>query len=140
QNRDAVRRPRDPHPLAPRSAQTRARSGANPTGALDPQKWRPTGGVAGAARAAAPAENPGRELYMPFQQHPFHANELQLVVRTAGEPDALAAPLVRHMRALNPEIAIQTTTLHAMIYDAVAAPRFRAFLGSVFAGVALLLA
>jgi ABC-type antimicrobial peptide transport system permease subunit len=35
---------------------------------------------------------------------------------------------------------VQTTTLHTMIYDAVAAPRFRAFLVSVFAGVALLLA
>ncbi|HKA02071.1 MAG TPA: ABC transporter permease, partial [Candidatus Solibacter sp.] len=107
---------------------------------LDSPKWMTIVGVVADVRADGPAEKPGPELYMPFQQHPFHANELQLVVRTAGEPDALAAPLVRHMRALNPEIAIQTTTLHAMIYDAVAAPRFRAFLVSVFAGVALLLA
>jgi ABC-type antimicrobial peptide transport system permease subunit len=77
---------------------------------------------------------------MPFQQHPFHANELQLVVRTDGDPEALATPVVRKLRLLSPEIALQTTTLHTMIYDAVATPRFRAFLVSVFAGVALLLA
>jgi putative ABC transport system permease protein len=107
---------------------------------LDSDKWMTIVGVVADVRSGGPADTPGPELYMPFQQHPFHANELQLVVRTAGDPEALAAPLVRKMRALNPEIALQTITLNQMVYDAVAAPRFRAFLVSVFAGVALLLA
>jgi putative ABC transport system permease protein len=107
---------------------------------FDSDKWMTIVGVVGDIRTDGPAQAAGPELYMPFQQHPFHANELQLVVRTAGDPEALAAPLVRKMRALSPEVAVQTTTLHTMIYDAVAAPRFRAFLVSVFAGVALLLA
>jgi predicted permease len=107
---------------------------------LDSDKWMTIVGVVGEVRTDGPAEVPGPELYMPFQQHPFHANELQLVVRTDGDPEALATPVVRKLRLLSPEIALQTTTLHTMIYDAVATPRFRAFLVSVFAGVALLLA
>jgi len=107
---------------------------------FDSDKWMTIVGVVGDIRTDGPAEAAGPELYMPFQQHPFHANELQLIVRTAGDPEALATPLVHKIRALSPEVAVQTTTLHTMIYDAVAAPRFRAFLVSVFAGVALLLA
>jgi predicted permease len=107
---------------------------------FDSDKWMTIVGVVGEVRTDGPAEAPGPELYMPFQQHPFHANELQLVVRTAGDPDAMAAPVVRKLRALSPEIALQTTTLQTMVYDSVATPRFRAFLVSVFAGVALLLA
>src|ERR1039457_1702228 len=42
-------------------------------------------GVAGDVRSGGPAEAPGPELYMPFQQHPAHAHEQQLVVRTAGD-------------------------------------------------------
>jgi predicted permease len=107
---------------------------------FDSDKWMTIVGVVGEVRTYGPAEAPDAELYMPFQQHPFHANELQLVVRTASDPEALAAPVVRKLRAMSPELALQTTTLHTMVYDAVAAPRFRAFLVSVFAGVALLLA
>jgi putative ABC transport system permease protein len=107
---------------------------------FDSDKWMTIVGVVADIRTDGPAQAAGPELYMPFQQHPFHANELQLVVRTAGDPEALAVPLVHKMRELSPEVAVQTTTLHTMVYDAVAAPRFRAFLVSVFAGVALLLA
>jgi predicted permease len=106
---------------------------------LDSPNWMTIVGIVGEVRTDGPAQPPGPELYMPFQQHPFHANELQLVIRTAGSPEALAGPVVRKLRAMSPEIALQTTTLHTMIYDSVAAPRFRAFLVSVFAGIALLL-
>ena len=41
-------------------------------------------GVVGDVRSGGRGEAPGPELYMPFQQHPYMANELQLVVRTAG--------------------------------------------------------
>jgi ABC-type antimicrobial peptide transport system permease subunit len=52
----------------------------------------------------------------------------------------MAAAVGRKVRAMNPEIAIQTTTLEAMLSDSVAMPRFRAFLVTAFAAVALLLA
>jgi len=72
--------------------------------------------------------------------HPSMANELQLVVRTAGSPEAMAGAVARKIRSLNPEIAIQTTTLETMVSDSVAMPRFRTFLVTTFAVVALLLA
>ena len=107
---------------------------------LDSDKWMTIVGVVGEVRSDGPSQAPGLELYMPFPQHPVMANELQLVVRTAGNPETFAPAVVRKVRELNPEIALQTTTLETMVYDSVATPRFRAFLVGVFAGVALLLA
>src|SRR5271157_2200218 len=97
-------------------------------------------GVVGDVRSGGPAQAPGPELYMPFQQHPPFANELQLVVRTAGDPARMALTVARKMRALDPEIAIQTTTLESMVASSVDIPRFRTWLVGAFAAVALLLA
>jgi predicted permease len=107
---------------------------------FDSKRWMTIVGVVGDVRSGGRGEAPGPELYMPFQQHPMMANELQLVVRTAGSPQAMAEPVARKVRALNPEIAIQTTLFETMVSDSVAMPRFRAFLVATFAGVALLLA
>jgi predicted permease len=107
---------------------------------LDSDRWMTIVGVVGDVRSGGRGEAPGPELYMPFQQHPGMANELTLAVRTAGAPEAMAAAVGRKVRAMNPEIAIQTTTLEAMLSDSVAMPRFRAFLVTTFAAVALLLA
>jgi predicted permease len=107
---------------------------------LDSDKWMTIVGVVGDVRSDGPGQAPGPELYMPFEQHPYHANELQLAVRTAGPPEALADPVTRKMRALNPDIAVRTTTMETMVSDSIATPRFRTFLVSAFAGVALLLA
>ena len=107
---------------------------------FDSNKWMTIVGVVGDVRSGGRGEAPGPELYMPFQQHPKMANELQLVVRTAGSTQAMAGAVARKVRALNPEIAIQTTLLETMVSDSVAMPRFRAFLVTTFAGVALLLA
>ena len=74
---------------------------------------------------------------MPFQQHPVFANELQLVVRTAGDPARMALTVARKMRTLDPEIAIQTTTLESMVASSVAIPRFRTWLVGAFAAMAL---
>jgi predicted permease len=126
--------------LARRSFPSQNPVGRKLIGGLDSDKWMTIVGVVGDVRSDGPTQVPGPELYMPFQQHPFHANELQLAVRTAGPPEATAPALVRKVRELNPDIAVQTTTLSAMVYDSVATPRFRAFLVGVFAGVALLLA
>jgi hypothetical protein len=49
-------------------------------------KWATIIGVAGDVRQDSPASPPAPELYFPFTQHPFRANELQVVVRTTVEP------------------------------------------------------
>jgi len=107
---------------------------------LDSDKWMTIVGVVGDVRSDGPGRPPGPELYMPFEQHPVMANELQIAVRTAAAPEAMADTVVRKIRSLNPEIALRTTTMRAMVADTVAAPRFRTFLVTAFAGVALLLA
>jgi predicted permease len=107
---------------------------------LDSDQWMTIVGVVGDVRSEGPGQTPGPELYMPFEQHPFFANELQLAVRTAGPPEAMADAVTRKIRALNPEIALKTTTMQTMLSDSMATPRFRTFLVTVFAGVALLLA
>ena len=92
-------------------------------------------GVVGDVRQTSPGSAPEPSLYMPLSQHPFRANEVQVIVRGG------AASEVREVaRRVNPAMAIRFTTMDEMVADSIAAPRFRAFLSSVFAGLALLLA
>jgi predicted permease len=106
---------------------------------LDSPNWMTIVGVVGDVRQDSPASAPAPELYMPLKQHPYHSNELQVVMRTAIEPGSLAGAVRQKVRALNPEIAIKFTTLDAMVADSIARPRFQMFLISAFAGLALLL-
>jgi predicted permease len=106
---------------------------------LDSPNWMTIVGVVGDVRQDSPASAPAPQLYMPLKQHPFHANELQVVLRTAIEPGSLTGAARQKVRALNPEIAVKFTTLEEMVADSIARPRFQMFLVSAFAGLALLL-
>jgi ABC-type antimicrobial peptide transport system permease subunit len=97
-------------------------------------------GVAGDVRQDSPASTPEPELYMPLQQHPYYANELQMVIRTALDPASLIGPVRDRTRTMNPETAMKFTTMNAMVSNSIAKPRFRLFLIGSFAGLALLLA
>ncbi len=83
---------------------------------------------------------PEPTLYMPLAQHPFKANEVQVIARTAGPPTDLVPAARSLARQVNSQMAIRFTTLDSMVADSISAPRFRTFLASVFAGLALLLA
>jgi predicted permease len=107
---------------------------------LDSDNWMTIVGVVRDVRSDGPGQVPGPELYMPFQQHPFMANELEVVVRTAGSAEAMTNAVEQKIRSLNPEIALKTTTMRILISDSIATPRFRTFLVATFAAVALLLA
>lgn len=107
---------------------------------LDSDQWMTVVGVVSDVRHNSPADTPEPQLYMPFQQHPFMANELQVVIRTAGAPAALIPPVQARMRELSPSFAIKFTTLETMVHDSVATPRFRTFLLSLFAFLAVALA
>ena len=41
-------------------------------------------GVVGDVHQDSPGSPPQPTLYMPMEQHPYHANELQVIVRTAS--------------------------------------------------------
>jgi predicted permease len=104
------------------------------------QKWMTVVGVVGDVRQASPASEPGPELYMPLRQHPYVANEVQVVVRTKVAPESLIPIVQQTVRSANPEVAMKFTTLEASVNDSIAAPRFRATLVALFASLALLLA
>ena len=56
---------------------------------LDSDKWMTVVGVVGDVRQDSPAEKPGATLYMPMTQHPFYANQIHVVLRTAVKPLSL---------------------------------------------------
>jgi len=97
-------------------------------------------GVVGDVRQESPAAQPGPELYMPLRQHPFMANEAEVVVRTSGNPETLIPAVQNTVREMNPQVATKFTTMSELVNDSISAQRFRTALASSFAVLALLLA
>ena len=52
-----------------------------------PDRWMTIVGVVGDVRQASPASRPGPELYMPLRQHPYTANEVQIVAAVRCDHD-----------------------------------------------------
>jgi ABC-type antimicrobial peptide transport system permease subunit len=78
---------------------------------------------------------------MPYAQHTSAAGAtLTIVVRTAAPPEALASTTQRIVRTLSPDAPVKFTTMEASLNAAVAAPRFRTLLLSIFAALSLWLA
>jgi len=107
---------------------------------LDSDKWMTVVGVVGDVRQESPAEQPGATLYMPMTQHPFYANQIHVVLRTAMNPLSLMSAVDEKIARVDPLIARRYTTMDAMVDKSIATERFRAALISSFAGVGLLLA
>jgi putative ABC transport system permease protein len=78
------------------------------------------------------------ELYVPHAQVPF--NNLNLVVRTQGDPRALAKTLQAEVNALDKDIPIyRVKTLDQYLGTAIAQPKFNALLIGMFGLLALIL-
>jgi predicted permease len=105
---------------------------------LDSLQWMTIVGVVADVRQNSPASSFGPTLYMPLLQHPFHANEVQLVMRGSVPPIALVEPARAKMRALNADVATRFETMGTMLSDSIATPRLRMTLVGLFAGLALL--
>ena len=104
---------------------------------LDRDVWMRVVGVVGDMRNDSPATPPGPELYMAYRQHPYHANDLHIVVRAQTDVSAAARKTIAR---IDPGIPLKVSTLEQFHSDAVALPRFRTLLLIVFAGVAAALA
>jgi ABC-type antimicrobial peptide transport system permease subunit len=94
-------------------------------------------GVVGDMRNDNPAIPPGPELYMAYRQHPYHANDLHIVLRATGD---VAGAARKTIARIDPAIPLKVSTLEQFHSDAVALPRFRTMLLGVFAGLAAALA
>jgi len=60
-------------------------------------------GVVGDVRQRGPDSEPMPECYLPYEQHGFNGPALSLVVRTAGDPNALSQTLRRLAHESNPQ-------------------------------------
>jgi putative ABC transport system permease protein len=86
-------------------------------------------------------DQPARaELYIPYRQYMFGNFLATIVVRTSGEPLALADTLRKEIWAVDPtEPVLKIETMEDVIADSTWQPRFSAWLFSVLGGLALLL-
>ncbi len=97
-------------------------------------------GVVGDVHQRGPERESMPECYMPYGQHAFNGPALNMVVRTAGDPNVLVETLRRLGRETSSDVPMKFTTMEAILSENVAAPRFRTLLFAVFASLALCLA
>src|SRR5262249_6391362 len=80
------------------------------------------------------------EAYIPYQQFMFATFMSTIVVRTDGEPAALAAALSKQVWAVDPnEPVVKVETMEEVIANSIWRPRFSAWIFSVLGGLSVLL-
>jgi putative ABC transport system permease protein len=96
-------------------------------------------GVVADVRQRHPGQPVAPQLFTPYAQRTTRT--VRIVVRSAGDPLALAAPIRAEVRRLDPNLAVTDfTPLERLVAGSVARPRFYTSLLALFAGVALTLA
>jgi len=96
-------------------------------------------GVVGNTREISLSATPPPVIYEPLVDDA--QSFLKVIVRTAGDPAALAAPLRASLRTLDPGLPVDALQpMRQMMAESVATQRFYATLVAIFAGLALLLA
>jgi predicted permease len=96
-------------------------------------------GVIGDLRYGGPSSQPEPAMYFPLRQTPFP--DLTLIVRSSGDPAALASGLRQAVFAADPNVApFDVATLERSLIEATARERFILVLLTGFAALALSLA
>ena len=112
---------------------------------IDEASWYTIVGVVGNVKHAGLDAQNNPEIYYHYLQIPvelmsFVEGTMTLVVRTSGDPTALAIPIQDEVRALDPNQPVfNVRTMQELMQGSIAQPRFRALLLATFAGLALLL-
>jgi len=96
-------------------------------------------GVVGNVRQYGPARESSPEVYMDYEQHPRTATALSILVRTPSKPAILSDVLRRMVHERSPDVPVQFTSMETSYFSSAVAPRFRAMLLGVLAGIALFL-
>ena len=95
-------------------------------------------GVVNDVRQGAPDQPPLPEFYLSYRL--IAGQEMSLVVRTAGDPDALADRVVQAIRSVDPtQPVFGVKSMERLLANAEAERRFSLLLLSLFAAIALLL-
>jgi predicted permease len=118
----------------------------------NPKTWLTIIGIAKDAKQDGWTDKATPEAYLAaFQNHDYlgdsgteaskHMNYITLVVRTAGDPAAVASAMKEAAWSFDRNLAIsQVVTMDGVVSEANAQPRFEMMLLSIFAAVALVLA
>ncbi len=104
------------------------------------RSWWTIVGVVGDIRADSPGTPPTPTIYVPVAQHPFAANDMQLVVRTSVSPANMAESLRRRLGAEDPALAVKVSTMTEDIAATQQLNNFRTVLFGSFAALSLFLA
>ena len=82
----------------------------------------------------------GPEVYIPYQQFMFATFMSTIVVRTEGEPTALASVLRQQVWAVDPnQPVVLVQTMDEVIANSIWRPRFSAWIFTVLSGLSLIL-
>jgi putative ABC transport system permease protein len=96
-------------------------------------------GVVGNVREMGPKEEPSPAIYRPFAQMPMP--QMTLVVRSDGDPLALASAATAAIREIDPQQPVaEVRTMARVLANTVARPRLILYVLGGFATVAMLLA
>jgi predicted permease len=103
--------------------------------------WLTVIGVAGDVMDSGLGSNIGPMIYVPYLQQNTATARVTLVVRTAGEPTALAAAIQKAVWSVDTQQPIDAVrTLEAALGDSTAQARFRALVLTAFSIAGLVLA
>ena len=106
----------------------------------DEKFFREVVGVVGDTRQSLD-EKPWQEMYLPYAQDGGMWSDLSLVVRTNGDPAAMAGPVREAIRSVDKAVpTYNLKTMNDVEYISAAPRRVPMLLLSAFAGVAMLLA
>lgn len=107
-------------------------------GSSDAPRWAEIVGVAGDVRFFGLSEAQTPSAYLAATHFP--PRSLYLVVRSAGEPEALLPAVRAALAELDPQLAVTPMSMQARLQRSLATPRMVAALGGGFAALAALLA
>jgi putative ABC transport system permease protein len=95
-------------------------------------------GIVGDVLQRTPGEPAVAQMFIPFAQRT--GRTIRLIVRTNGDPMAMASAVREQVRALDPNLPLaEATPLAEVVSRSVARPRFYTSLLTLFAAVALIL-
>ncbi len=113
---------------------------------LDDNEWSTIVGIVGDVKHAGLDAGTDPEIYYHYLQIPpgtmnLAEGTVALVVRTTADPAGMASSIRGELRTLDPSLPVfNVLTMQDLLYGSVAEPRFRTFLITMFAGLALVLA
>lgn len=107
-------------------------------------QWITIVGIAGDVRGFGLDKQPGSEIYLPYQQQSLLAStrlpRMHLVVRTAGDPNAIAAAVLQSVREVDKDLpAPKVRTMDTVLAASIAERRSNMLLLGAFAVIALIL-